>query len=396
MLLKSYPSKLLSHDAELRIILCLALVAVLGVSSIAPVLPHLMDVFHITKQKVAWLITIFTLPGIFFSLFFGVLVDRLGCKKILIPSLTLFAVSGLLCAFTTQFSILLALRFIQGSTATAIGVINLTLITHLYEGKKKTAVMGLSASVLSIGTATYPLLGGALALISWRLPFTLAIFAFFVMLYARRHLKQRHVVHDDSLHFFKYLNQVFHSVKNRSAAMLITAMICVFILIYGICLTVFPIMMKIHFQATPFVIGLFLTLMSAGTAVAAWQLKHLTGIMAERFWLMACFLAYAAVCAVLPFIHHLYLLVIPCLVVGVCNGILVPMLQTMISNRAPKNSRGAFMSFSSLAVRLGQTLGPVLMSIGFYFFEVRFVFLIGSFIGLFVVLLFAGLKLENA
>jgi MFS family permease len=142
MLLKSYPSKLLSHDAELRIILCLALVAVLGVSSIAPVLPHLMDVFHITKQKVAWLITIFTLPGIFFSLFFGVLVDRLGCKKILIPSLTLFAVSGLLCAFTTQFSILLALRFIQGSTATAIGVINLTLITHLYEGKKKTAVMG--------------------------------------------------------------------------------------------------------------------------------------------------------------------------------------------------------------------------------------------------------------
>lgn len=394
--MKYHLTKLLSHDPELKIILCLALVAVLGVSSIAPVLPHLMDVFYITKQKVAWLITIFTLPGIFFSLFFGVLADRFGCKKILIPSLILFAVSGLLCAFTTQFAILLILRFIQGTTAAAIGVINLTLITHLYEGKKKTAVMGLSASVLSLGTAIYPLLGGALALMSWRLPFMLALFAFIVMLYARRHLKQRHVVHDESLHFFKYLRQVFHSVNNRSVAMLITAMICVFILIYGICLTVFPMMMKIYFQATPFVIGLLLTLMSVGTAIAAWQLKHLESIMAERLWLIVSFLAYAVACAALPFIHQLWLLVIPCLVMGLSNGILVPMLQTMISNRAPKNSRGAFMSFSSLAVRLGQTLGPVLMSLAFYFFEVRSVFLIGSIVGLLMALLFVVLKLENA
>lgn len=394
--MNSKSSKLISVDAELGIILSLALVAVLGVSSIAPVLPHLMDVFHITKHEVAWLITIFTLPGIFFSLLFGVLVDRVGCKKILLPSLVIFALCGLLCALTSKFSVLLILRFLQGTTAAAIGVINLTLITHLYEGKKKTAVMGLSASVLSIGTATYPILGGALALISWRLPFTLAIFAFVVMFYARKHLKPRHVAHDESLHFLKYLQQVFHSVKNPSAAILITAMICVFILIYGICLTVFPMMMKVYFQATPFVIGLFLTLMSAGTAVAAWQLKHLTGIMPERFWLMSAFLTYAVICAALPFIHQLGWLIIPCLVIGVSNGILVPMLQTMISNRAPRNSRGAFMSFSSLAVRLGQTLGPVLMSVGFYFFEVRFVFLIGSMVGLFVMLLFVGFKPENA
>lgn len=386
----------LRHNPELKIILCLALVSVLGVSSIAPVLPHLTDIFSITKQKAAFLITIFTLPGILFSLFFGVLADRFGCKRILIPALALFTLSGIACALSQSFSILLILRFFQGTSAAAIGVINLTLITHLYEGKQKTAVMGLSASVLSMGTAIYPLIGGAMALISWRLPFILALFALFVMFFAARHLKERHVQHDDSLHFFKYLNQVFHSVRNYTAAMLIGAMVAVFILIYGICLTAFPMFLKIHFYATPFEIGIFLTVMSVGTGFAAWQLKHLTELFSDRFWIIGGFIAYGIVCAALPLFNSLWALILPCVIIGVCNGILVPMLQTMISNRAPEKTRGAFMSFSSLAVRVGQTLGPVLMSLGFYYLDVRAVFMIGVIAAFIVAAIFSSIKLAEA
>src|SRR3712207_7363843 len=69
----------------------------------------------------------------------GVLSDRYGRKKILVPALILFGLAGGACAFARSFELLLALRFFQGMGAAALGTLNVTVIGDIYEGRERSS-----------------------------------------------------------------------------------------------------------------------------------------------------------------------------------------------------------------------------------------------------------------
>lgn len=85
--------------AGLVLVLCVALMGVMGVSITLPILPKLGAVFHQDAAGVALLITCFTLPSAFMTPVAGVLADRFGRKAVLLPGLLLFACGGMGCAF---------------------------------------------------------------------------------------------------------------------------------------------------------------------------------------------------------------------------------------------------------------------------------------------------------
>lgn len=97
----------LLRDRNLQIIFGITLLAVMGVSSISSAFPAIVRDLGISNLDVAWLIIAFTLPGLVLSPFIGVLADRLGRKRILVPSILLFAVANTACAFTRDFNILI-------------------------------------------------------------------------------------------------------------------------------------------------------------------------------------------------------------------------------------------------------------------------------------------------
>src|SRR3989304_2681981 len=159
----SNPESILK-DKNLIIIFVVTLFAVMGVASIAPAFPEVIDYFNISKKKVGYLISAFTLPGIFLAPLLGILADRLGRKVILVPSLFLFGIAGSLCVLTRKFEILIFLRFMQGVGAASLAPINVTLIGDIFSGNQRAEAMGYYASVLNIGTASFPFIGGALAM----------------------------------------------------------------------------------------------------------------------------------------------------------------------------------------------------------------------------------------
>jgi MFS family permease len=106
-------------DHNLHVLFGVTLMAVLGVSSITPALPEIRDTFGVTSGQVGLLITVFTLPGVALTPVLGVLSDRHGRRKILVPALLLFGITGGLCAFARGFELLLALRLMQGMGAAA-------------------------------------------------------------------------------------------------------------------------------------------------------------------------------------------------------------------------------------------------------------------------------------
>jgi ACDE family multidrug resistance protein len=159
-------------NKNLLIIFSITLLGVMGVASITPAFPEIATHFQIPYKKVGWLITVFTLPGIALTPVLGVLADRYGRKTILAPALFLFALAGFACSQVNDFETLIVLRFIQGIGAASLGSLNVTLIGDIFKNEQRPAAMGYNASVLSLGTAAYPAIGGALTMISWNFPFT--------------------------------------------------------------------------------------------------------------------------------------------------------------------------------------------------------------------------------
>ena len=79
-----------SQEGQSRpVVLCVALMGVMGVSITLPILPKLGAVFHQDAAGVALLITCFTLPSAFMTPVAGVLADRFGRKAVLLPGLLL-------------------------------------------------------------------------------------------------------------------------------------------------------------------------------------------------------------------------------------------------------------------------------------------------------------------
>lgn len=161
----------LLKDTNLYVIFGITLTAVMGVSSIAPALPSISRSLEVSTDQIGLLITFFTLPGIVFTPILGILADRYGRKIVLVPSLFLFGIAGTACAFAVSFEQLLLLRAFQGTGSAALGALNLTLIGDLYSGNRRATAMGYNGSVLSVGTAAYPAIGGGLALFGWFYPF---------------------------------------------------------------------------------------------------------------------------------------------------------------------------------------------------------------------------------
>ncbi len=81
----------LYRDRNLHIIFSITLVAVLAVSSITPAFPQISREFAVSQARIGWLISAFTVPGIFLTPVLGLAADRWGRKQVLVPSLLLFA-----------------------------------------------------------------------------------------------------------------------------------------------------------------------------------------------------------------------------------------------------------------------------------------------------------------
>ena len=384
-------NKKLYHETNLRIIFSITLMAVLGVSSITPAFPKIAQVMNISQETVGLLITVFTLPGVILTPVFGILADRFGRKRILVPSLILFGIAGGAGAFTSDFNTLLNLRFIQGIGAAALGSLNSTLIGDIYSGKERIEAMGYNASVLSVGTATYPALGGALAMFGWNFPFILPVLAIpvsFIVLF-----KLNNPEPEVSENLLEYLANAVKSINNKQVYLLFTAGITTFLLLYGAYLSFFPFIIEGTFGATSLVTGLVMFSMSITNALTASQLKRLSERFSVKTLLKVAFLFLALALFLVPFVNNLWMLLIPALIFGIGQGMNNPSNQTILAGIAPIEYRAAFMSINGMVLRIGQTLGPLFMGLMFTIGGINLVFFMGAFLALLMsTLLFLFLK----
>lgn len=347
-------------DPGLRVVFAVTLMAVLGVSSVTPAFPRIVRAFDLSAETVGLLITVYTLPGIFLRPLLGAMADRVGRRAILVPSLFLFGLAGGACALAPDFRALLALRLVQGIGAAALGSLNVTLIGDMYAGRERTRALGYNSAVLNIGTASYPALGGGLALLGWNYPFLLPLLAVPVGVFALLELEVPEPEGESRLR--SYVKEVWRLARKRRALLLFAVSFVTFLLLFGVLLAFLPILMEARFGSSTLVIGLVLSAASVASGLTATTLGRLAARFSEPTLVRASFALYAGALALIPLVTEPWLVALPVALYGVANGLNIPCVLSMVASLAPARHRAALISVNGTFLRAGQTLGPIVMA----------------------------------
>ena len=362
---------------NLQLIFSISIIAVLGLTTITPAFPRIAEVFAIGKEQVGYLMAVFTLPGIVLTPLAGVLADRYGRKRVLVPSLLLFGAMGFACSFVRDFELLLLFRFLEGVGAASLGALNVTLIGDLFEGKDRVAVMGYNAAVLSVGTAGFPLIGGALASLEWYYVFYLPLAAIPVGIAVVLLLKKENLAPETSIS--NYFRLAWYGMKNRRVATIFIATLASYIVLFGAFLNYIPFLVeRITGSADPKFIGIVLSSMSAVTALCSPFLRRISRHFRLETLLKTSFVLYACGLLFMPVLDSKLLIFVPTIIYGVAQAFFLPVSQSLLVDETESANRAGIMSVNRMITQIGQTAGPLLMGLAYGGFELDGVFFVGA------------------
>lgn len=153
------------------------LVMTLGNSMLIPVLPTIEKQLHITLFQSSLLITMYSVVAIIFIPISGYISDRIGRKKVIIPSLLLAAIGGLISGWASwkmnePYGMIVAGRMLQGLGAAGAFPIVLPLVGDLFPNDSEaSSCLGTIETANTFGKVLSPILGAMFASIAWFLPF---------------------------------------------------------------------------------------------------------------------------------------------------------------------------------------------------------------------------------
>jgi ACDE family multidrug resistance protein len=350
------------RSPALLAILAATLMTPMDVPLISPVLPEIQAVFGISESRAGLLITVYALPGIVLAPVIGTLADRIGRRYVLSGCLALFGLTGTAIAFTNAFTVALGLRLLQGVAAgSLLSALAMTAIGDRYTDTQHDAVMGITAAMLSIGTAVYPLLGGYLAGYAWNAPFLLYALTLPVAGLVLIGLDD----HDARLDSGGrgYVREALRTIPTVRAFTLYGIMFVSFTLLFGGFYTALPFYLAGEFGFAPATVGLVSSAVLLVAAVVSTQNGRLAASVSKTMLLVSGFALYAGGFLGSALAHSPPVLVGALIVFGAGSGLVTPTLFAGLSSLAPDRVRGGVMCLQTTTVGISQVVGPVLFTL---------------------------------
>jgi MFS transporter, ACDE family, multidrug resistance protein len=367
-------------DPNFQIICSASLMGMMMAAIITPAFPTIVEALGISEQSIGLLISVYTLPNLLLVPLSGMMADRFGRKKLIVPSLFLFGIFGGACALAPDFKTLLILRGLQGIGGAPLLAVSNAILGDLFSGQKRAEAMGLNTTVMYAGYVIYPLLGGALAGLAWNyafLPFLIAIPVGIIALVSL------HCPEPKSKESLKdYLRNALRYLRGLKVLWLFSATVITYILLFGTYLTYFSIFLEDHFDASPFTIGLFISIIGLFTAGVSSQLGRFSKRFSVVSLIIGAFVIYALAMAIIPVAPNLWFCVLPTILFSIAHGLNLPSQNIIAAGIAPLEHRAAFMAVQNTMIPLGMTIGPLIMGLAFSFTGLNVTFLIAALIAL--------------
>lgn len=146
-------------------------IVALGYGLVAPVLPDLARHFGVSISAATFIITAFAVMRLLAAPPTGLLVQRLGERRIYISGLAIVAITTAACAFVNTYWQLLVFRALGGIGSTMFFVSALGLMIRISPHDARGRVAGLFAGAFLVGSVAGPVLGNLTAGLGLRAPF---------------------------------------------------------------------------------------------------------------------------------------------------------------------------------------------------------------------------------
>ena len=146
----------------LIMVLINALTTPLMLSSVNVALPSIAKDLNMNAVLLSWIPMAYLMASAMFVLVFGFLADMLGRKKVFLFGTACAVITSIFAAMANSGELLILLRFLQGISAAMLYATQVAIISSVFPPAKRGSAIGLMVSVLYLGLAAGPLIGGIL------------------------------------------------------------------------------------------------------------------------------------------------------------------------------------------------------------------------------------------
>ena len=125
-------------------------------------LPHMAAALGATRDTITWVLTSYVLASAVALPLAGWLVDRVGIRRMLMTSVTLFTVASMLCGAAQSLDQMVLFRVMQGLAGAFLSPLAQTVILDTSTAAERPKMMSIYTQGVMLGPISGPIIGGFL------------------------------------------------------------------------------------------------------------------------------------------------------------------------------------------------------------------------------------------
>ncbi|MHA2407853.1 MAG: MFS transporter [Candidatus Ranarchaeia archaeon] len=322
-----------------------------------------------------WLAGVTNIPTIVLVPLFGWMMDRYGRRKVITPLILIFAVTAPSIYFIRTFEELIILEIVQAAARSSFYSLPVIMLGDKYKGAKLGHVMGLNATVFSVSRVIFPMLGGFLTEIDFRIGylFFLSGIPLAILLYIGlekygahfvRHREDKQKEKISLIRWFRIRPGLIGiCIVGFTIPMVMTTIVGSFFQIY----------MQDQLGITPYLRGIAVSVLWAASIITASNLGRISRRLKPSRILALGFIIYVMGGVGIIFATSFETVAISMAVFGLGQGIVGPQFSALSADLAPKAQKALVVSLTTTLSSISRTIfpligGPVIDEIGYQIF----------------------------
>lgn len=348
-----------TFDANLRRNLLILFAAGLlfwsSLASLLPTLPLYIESLGASKQQIGIVMGSFAIGMLIFRPQVGMLADRRGRKIVLVIGMAVAAIAPLGYLVVKSLPTLMVIRAFHGISIAAFGTAYIALVGDLSPEHRRGEVIGYMSLVNPIGVAIGPALGGYLQAVAGYTPLFIAsavlgsLGLICILPIVNPPVVEKPVNTTDDGFW-----QLLFSPRVRVPAIVL--------LLIGLSLGTVHTFIALYIKSTGIDLnaGLFFT----AAAISSFSIRLFAGRASDKYG-RGLFITFSLVAYTLALIfiwqaNSAFIFLIGAVMEGAASGTAIPMISTMMTDRALPHERGRIFGVSLMGFDVGLTVaGPV-------------------------------------
>ncbi|MDV3126615.1 MFS transporter [Mycobacterium sp. 21AC1] len=371
---------------EVWVLIIANAVIALGYGVVAPVLPAYARHFGVSISAATFVITAFALMRLCFAPVSGMLIQRLGERRIYVNGLLIVALSTGACAFAQTYWQLLLFRSLGGIGSTMFFVSALGLMIRISPEDARGRVAGMFSSAFLVGSVGGPVLGSLTAGFGLSAPFLIygaaLLVAAAVVFISLRHSSLAAPAPDDGPTV-----TVRIALRNRAYRAALLSNFATGWSAFGLRVALVPLFVVEVLHQGAGIAGLALATFAIGNVAAVIPSGYLSDRVGRRLLLIVGLTAAGVSTLLVGFTDGLTLFLVAAVIAGFATGIFTAPQQAAVADIIGSKARGgtAVATFQMMA-DVGSIGGSLLVGLIAQYLSFSWAFVISG-----AILLLAGL-----